>query len=78
MYYRIAQHPLLDWDGGNFVKPFSIIVMNEEGELLCETPIVEDYSSLNLHNMHVTEEGLLIQRKTKDENVIEFVKYVIE
>ncbi|MBQ8602757.1 MAG: DUF4221 family protein [Bacteroides sp.] len=78
LYYRIAQHPLLDWDGGNFVKPFSIIVMNEEGELLCETPIVEDYSSLNLHNMHVTEEGLLIQRKTKDENVIEFVKYVIE
>lgn len=78
LYYRIAQHPLPDWEGGNFVKPFSIIVMNEKGELLSETPIVKDYSSLDLHNMHVTEEGLLIQRRTENEDVIEFVKYVIE
>lgn len=77
LYYRIAQHPLPDWNGGNFVKPFSIIVMNEKGELLCETPIIEDYSSLNLHNMHVTEDGLLIQKRTEDENIIEFVNYVI-
>lgn len=77
LYYRIAKHPLSNWDGGKFIKPFSIIVMDEKGNLLCETPIIEDYASLNLHNMHVTEEGLLIQRRIKDENVIEFVKYVI-
>lgn len=78
LYYRIAEHPLLNWDGGNFIKPFSIIVMDEKGELLCETSIIEDYASLNLHNMHVTKDGLLIQRRINDENVIEFVKYVIK
>ena len=78
LYYRIAKHPLMNWNGGKFKKPFSIIVMNKKGELLCETSIVEDYASLNLHNMHVTKDGLLIQRRIEDENVIEFVKYVIK
>lgn len=78
VYYRIAQHPLASWKSGEtFVKPFSIIVMDESGKLLSETPIQQDYKSLNLHNVHVVKDGLLIQKKTSDENVIEFVKFVL-
>ena len=77
VYYRIAQHPLENWNpGDSFIKPFSIIVMDETGEILSETPIQKDYALLNLHNMHVSREGLLIQKKTADENSIDFVKYV--
>lgn len=75
VYYRIAQHPLMGWESGAFPKPFSIITMDERGNLISETPIQEDYASLNLHNMHVTKKGLLIQKITADENVIEFVIY---
>ena len=77
IYYRIAQHPLKEWKPGDkFIKPFSIIVMDINGEILSETPIQQDYSLLNLHNMHVSKEGLLIQKVTSDENSIEFVKFV--
>ena len=75
VYYRIAQHPLIGWESGAFSKPFSIIVMDVNGTLISETPIQEDYANLNLHNMHVTRKGLLIQRETADENVIEFIIY---
>lgn len=77
IYYRIAQHPLKSWKSGDiFVKPFSIIVMDETGKILSETSIQKDYALLNLHNMHVSKDGLLIQKKTADENVIDFVKYI--
>lgn len=72
VYYRIAQHPLTGWERGAFPKPFSIIVMDINGNLISETPIQKNYKELNLHNMHVTKEGLLIQMNTLDENVIEF------
>lgn len=75
VYYRIAQHPLTGWEGGAFPKPFSIIVMDINGNLISETPIQKDYNKLNLHNMHVTKDGLLIQMNTQDENVIEFAVY---
>lgn len=75
LYYRIAGHPLNNWESGPFPKPFSIIVMNTEGHLISETPMQKDYKDLNLHNMHVTKDGLLIQKNTSDENIIEFVKF---
>lgn len=77
VYYRIAQHPLIGWESGNFRKPFSIIIMDIEGNLISETPIQNDYRDLNLHNMHVTKDGLLIQKRTENENIIEFVIYKI-
>lgn len=75
VYYRIANHPLEGWKGGRFVQPFSIIVMDEKGRLITETPVQKDYDSFNLRNMHVTHDGLLIQKETGNENVIEFVVY---
>ncbi len=75
VFYRIARHPLSNWDGGNFVKPFSIIVMNREGIIKSETPILKDYTKLNLNNIHVTKKGLMIQKMASDENIIEFVTY---
>ncbi len=78
VFYRIAKHPLTKWDGKTFIKPFSIIVMNRNGKLISETPILKDYATLNLGNIHVTEKGLLIQKMSKNENVIEFVNYVYE
>lgn len=77
LFYRIALHPLSGWQSGAFLKPFSIIVMDMNGNLLSETPIQKDYANLNLHNMHITKDGLLIQRKTLNEDVIEFVVYNI-
>lgn len=56
----------------------SQMVEDEFGKLLSETPIQQDYKSLNLHNVHVVKDGLLIQKKTSDENVIEFVKFVLK
>lgn len=52
--------------------------MNRNGKLISETPILKDYATLNLGNIHVTEKGLLIQKMSKNENVIEFVNYVYE
>lgn len=77
LYYRIVRHPLKNWTGGNFIKPFSIIVMNANGQVISETPIVNDFSELNLHNMHISKDGLLIQKRNSNENLIEFVVYKI-
>lgn len=77
LYYRIAEHPLLGWTNGNFMKPFSIIVMNDKGKVISETPIIKDFSNLNLYNMHVSKAGLLIQKRDSNENLIEFVIYKI-
>ena len=49
--------------------------MDINGNLISETPIQKNYKELNLHNMHVTKDGLLIQMNTLDENVIEFAIY---
>lgn len=79
VYYRIAQHPLSNWKSGEkFIKPFSIIVMDVEGNLLTETSIQKDYFNLNLHNMHVTKEGLLIQKETTNENIVEFIRFTLK
>lgn len=72
LYYRIARHPLPDWKGGTFRQPFSIITMKEDGELISETPVFEDYDNMNLWNVHVSKKGLLIQELTEDENSITF------
>lgn len=76
LYYRIAEHPLNEWESGaTFCKPFSIIVLDKKGKLISETSIVEDYKELNLHNAHVVKDGILIQKENDNENIIEFVKF---
>ncbi len=80
VYYRFAEHPLENqWSPGqNFCKPFSIIVMNSDRKILTETPIIKDYAQLNLGNVHVSKEGLLIQKNDADENKIVFVIYKMD
>lgn len=74
--YRIAYQPLNKWKVGTpFEKPFSIIVMNIDGKIVSETSVFTDYEDLNLDNMHVTAEGLLIQKQTSNENIILFCVY---
>lgn len=77
VYYRFAEHPLKSqWSPGqNFRKPFSIIVMDSDRNILTETPIIKDYDLLNLGNVHVSKEGLLIQKIDADENKMVFVIY---
>lgn len=78
VFYRIARHPLPKWNGDTFIKPFSIIVMDKEGIIKSETPILKDYATLNLNNIHVTERGLMIQKKNDNENKIDFITYTYQ
>lgn len=78
VYYRIAEHPLSNWDGEWFIKPFSIVVSDTDGNIITETPLVDEYESLNKGNMHVGREGLMIQKRTEDENTIDFVIYKLK
>lgn len=78
IYYRIARHPLNNYDGQNMRKPFSIIAMKPDGTIISETPILTDYSELLTSNIHVTPLGLIIQKESKDENVLEFILYNIK
>lgn len=71
LYYRIANHPR----EGKDKKPFSIIVMDVDGNLLSETPVVEDYSDIITVNSHVYRDGLLLQLRSEDEGVMKFVYY---
>lgn len=76
LYYRVAQQPLKGWvDGTSFVKPFSIIVMNSDSKIISETSVITDYNKLNLANMHITKDGLMIQKRNEDNSKIEFVLY---
>lgn len=73
VYYRIAKMPLKKCSLNGFRKPFSIIVMDREGNLITETSILSDYDKLDLYNMHVVKDGLLIKKDTDNENEIEFI-----
>lgn len=75
LYYRIANHPRIIERKGNFRTPFSIIVMDTDGNLLAETPIVDDYYNIVTLNSHVYKGGLLLQLISDDEDVIKFVYY---
>lgn len=79
LLYRIAFHPLRKWNvKENFQKPFSIIIADSTGKILSETPILEDYKSLDTGNMHVCREGLAIAEINRhDENRILFRCYKI-
>lgn len=74
LYYRIAEHPSENIDDP-FPKPFSIIVMDMHGKIITETPIQTSYGKFNRANMHVIKDGLLIQKKTENENQIKFAIY---
>ncbi len=71
VYYRIAQHPSMDKDKP-FPKPFSIIAMDKNGKIISETSVLGKNEKYNTGNMHVCKEGLLIQEKQDDENIIRF------
>lgn len=75
LYYRIANHPRILERKDNYRMPFSIIVMDKNGNLLAETPIVEDYPNIVTVNSHVHRGGLIIQMITEDENEMKFVHY---
>ena len=75
LYYRIANHPRVIERNGNYRTPFSIIVMDTEGNLLSETPIVDDYYNIVTPNCHVYKGGLLLQLVSDDEDEIKFVYY---
>jgi hypothetical protein len=72
VYYRIARHPLNQWDGGAFVQPISVIAMTTDGSILSETPIINYDGKLTCWNMHVCSKGLLIQEDNENEDIISF------
>lgn len=72
VYYRVAEHPLSGWTGGKFSKPFSLIAMKPDGEIISETPIISDKESLLRFSLFVTHEGLIIPQTTNNENIIRF------
>lgn len=75
LYYRFASQPFKEYDGGKFIKPFSIIAMTPDGNIISETPVAEDYNSLYTSNAQVCKQGLIIQRYTEDENIAQFTIY---
>lgn len=75
LYYRIANHPRKVDRGENYRHPFSIIVMDTEGNLISETPVVEDYYNIVTCNCHIYRGGLLLQLISEDEDEMKFVYY---
>lgn len=75
LYYRIADHPRKVDRGENYRHPFSIIVMDSEGKLISETPVVEDYYNIVTCNCHVYRGGLLLQLISEYEDEMKFVYY---
>ena len=69
LYYRIARTPLNDWKSTDtgFRKPFSLLTMDKSGKILSETPVFNDFKSLNLDNMHVVPDGIIIQVVNADD-----------
>lgn len=57
---RFASHPLPSYDGGMFIKPFSIIAYDLKSKELSESAIFKNYSNLNTSNMHICKEGIAI------------------
>ncbi len=80
IYYRFAYHPLKNWTPkqATFKKPFSIIVLNKNGEEICETDIFTNPDYYNIYNCHVVPDGLIIQKATKNENIIEFEIFILQ
>jgi len=73
-FYRIATHPLTDIKlGRRTLKPFSIIVTDECGHYICETPILNLNNTIFYDILGVTPKGLYIQEHNIDENVIKFI-----
>lgn len=77
LYYRIAEHPLVKSETEKLRKPFSIIVMDNDGKLMAETPILNYDRSLITPNAHVYKDGIIIQIESEDENVIKFAYFKI-
>lgn len=77
LYYRIAEHPLVTSETEKLRKPFSIIVMDNKGNLITESPILNNDGHLITPNAHVYKNGIIIQIETEDENVIKFAYFKI-
>lgn len=76
VYYRIATHPLLEYDVKRpTIKPFSIIVCDISGNLLTETPIIYEGSKYLYDRVFVGKRGLYMQIESEDENIIKFVVF---
>lgn len=70
--YRLAYHPNTKWTSGEmFNQPFSVIVADDNGKILCETQIYENLH-YNWMNAHVTSCGLAVAYDSADESIITF------
>lgn len=69
LYHRIAMHKATSETGTP--KPFSIISMTIDGRIINETPIFTDQNLIS-SNAHVHPNGILIQKKSPDENLVNF------
>lgn len=70
--YRLAYHPNTKWTSGEmFNQPFSVIVADDNGKILCETQIYENLH-YNWMNAHVTSCGLAVAYDGADESIITF------
>lgn len=76
---RAVNHPLKDWKRNQkFVQPRSFIIAEEEGTILSESRIINDYADLDFGNMHICSDGLIIAQNYKDEDYILFRCYTIK
>lgn len=73
-YYRIATHPLNEYVLGTpTIKPFSVIVGDVTGNLICETSILKDGNKYMYDRIFAGNRGLYMQIRSEDERFIKFV-----
>lgn len=73
--YRFVEHPIKNYsrDQIGFRKPFSIIVMDSNYNILGETEVLVGSDNLDRTNMHIVPEGIIIRNTLEiDDNLINF------
>ena len=76
LYYRIATHPSVKKNDGRYkMKPFSIIVASGKGNVLAETPVIDNNNKYFYDKVYVSSKGLMMQISSSDETKIKFVVF---
>lgn len=76
LLYRIATHPMGDFRmGGMTLKPFSVITSDLNGNLISETPILNNDNSMFYDLISATSKGLYMQVLSQNENQMKFVLF---
>lgn len=74
LFYRIATHPMSNIKfGGRTLKPFSIIITDEKGKYVSETPIFKHDNTIFYDILGATPTGLYIQIHSHNEDIIKFI-----